>query len=215
MGTAGGAADADGIVPAGRVVTWLGQAVLAIDGHEGAQVPCGTCTACCSSGQFVLVEPDEAEALAAIPRGLLFPAPRRPRGHLLLGYDEDGRCPMLGPAGCSIYAVRPRACRAYDCRVLAAAGVDVAADGKPAIAARVVRWRFEVDDDEDRRRLAAIRAAADYLRRRAPDLPAEVRPPNATATAVVAVRLHARFLDDREPTLAEVIDWLRASSPPG
>ena len=120
---------------------------------------------------------------------------------------------MLGPAGCSIYRARPRACRAYDCRVLAAAGVDVSADGKPAIAARVARWRFEVDDDEDRRRLAAIRAAAAYLHRHAHDLPAEVRPPNETATAVVAVMLHGLFLDGGDPSLADAVDSLRAASP--
>jgi uncharacterized protein len=74
-------------VPAGRFSAWLGQI--------GADVPCGTCTACCTSSQFVHIEPDEAETLARIPRALLFPAPGRPKGHVLMGYDERGHCPMF------------------------------------------------------------------------------------------------------------------------
>src|SRR5262245_47949648 len=96
----------------------------ALRGERSSDVPCGGCTACCSSSQFVLIEPDEAETLAHVPGPLLFPAPGRPDGHVLLGYDDRGRCPMLGDDGCTIYAHRPRACRTYDCRVLAAAGVD-------------------------------------------------------------------------------------------
>ena len=93
-------------------------------GSGGSDVPCGTCTACCTSSQFVHIEPDERDALAHIPAELLFPAPGRPRGHVLLGYDERGHCPMLVDGACSIYAHRPRTCRTYDCRVFAAAGVD-------------------------------------------------------------------------------------------
>ena len=58
-------------------------------------MPCGTCTACCTSSQFVHIGPDEVDTLAHIPAELLFPAPRMPKGHVLLGYDERGHCPML------------------------------------------------------------------------------------------------------------------------
>ena len=58
----------------------------------------------------------------AHPAALRFPRPGRPKGHVVLGYDEHGRCPMLGDHGCTIYEHRPRTCRTYDCRVFAATG---------------------------------------------------------------------------------------------
>ena len=88
----------------------------------GSEVPCDGCTACCTSSQFVHIGPDETDTLARIPRRLLFPAPRLPAGHVLMGYDENGHCPMLVDGACSIYEHRPRTCRTYDCRVFPAAG---------------------------------------------------------------------------------------------
>src|SRR6476659_10784222 len=69
---------------AGDFSTWLSGMQAALRGDEDADVPCGTCTACCTSSQFVHIEPDEADALAHIPAALLFPAPRLPKGHVLL-----------------------------------------------------------------------------------------------------------------------------------
>ncbi len=80
----------------------------ALRGDGGTDVPCGTCTACCTSSQFVHIEPDETDTLAHIPADVLFPAPLAPRGHVLLGYDERGHCPMLVDNACSIYEHRPR-----------------------------------------------------------------------------------------------------------
>ncbi len=74
----------------------------AIRGERGSEVPCGSCTACCTSSQFVHIGPDETDTLARIPAALLFPAPRQPPGHVLLGYDERGHCPMLVDGRCSI-----------------------------------------------------------------------------------------------------------------
>ena len=90
--------------------------------------PCGGCTACCTSSQFVHIEPDETRTLSRIPAALLFPAPGLPRGHRLMGYDENGHCPMLVDATCSIYADRPRTCRTYDCRIFPAADIAVELD---------------------------------------------------------------------------------------
>jgi hypothetical protein len=146
-------------LPAGSFSAWRRAAVAAIEAGAASDVPCGTCTACCRSSQFVHVGPDEADALAHIPASLLFPAPGRPRGHLLLGYDERGRCPMLGDSGCTIYDHRPLACRVYDCRVFAAADVEPD-DHQPAIAAQVRRWRFSYPSDDDRREHDAVRAVA-------------------------------------------------------
>ena len=191
---------------------WLDGIDAALADGATADVPCGDCTACCTSHQFVLVEPDEAETLARIPSELLFAAPRRPTGHLLLGYDERGHCPMLHDGRCSIYEHRPRTCRTYDCRVLAAAEVDVAADGKPAIAEAVARWAFAARTETDAAELEAVRRAARYLERRVDDLPAELRPVTATQVAVTSVRLRGAFADaDAEPDPGDLGDVSSAS----
>jgi Fe-S-cluster containining protein len=146
-------------LPAGDFSAWLDGMQSALRGEGDSDVPCAGCTACCTSSQFVHIEPDEADTLAHIPPELLFPAPRMPRGHVLLGYDEHGHCPMLIDNRCSIYEHRPRACRTYDCRIFAATGVAVD-DDKPEIARRVRRWRFTYPTDADRTRQIALRAAA-------------------------------------------------------
>ena len=46
-----------------------------------------------------------------------------PKGNMLLGYDENGHCPMLIDDKCSIYEHRPITCRSYDCRIFPAAGI--------------------------------------------------------------------------------------------
>jgi len=142
---------------AGDFSEWLSSMQRALRGERDADVPCDGCTACCTSSQFVHVEPDETDALAHIPAKLLFPAPRLPAGHVILGYDERGHCPMLVDNRCSIYEHRPRTCRTYDCRLFAATGLALV--GKPAVAAQVARWRFSFPTAEDRERYEAVRAA--------------------------------------------------------
>lgn len=134
---------------------WLAELGAALSGEADMDVPCGDCTACCTSSQFVLVEPDDAAARGVIPAELLFPAPGLPDGHHLLGYDERGHCPMLVAGACSIYDARPRACRTYDCRVFTVTGIEPVDQPDIAAAAR----RFELPGDEPRRR--AIREAVD------------------------------------------------------
>jgi Fe-S-cluster containining protein len=185
---------------AGPFLVWLGEIGSAITGQGEADVACGECTACCRSGQFVLIEPDERDALAHIPAELLFPAPHLP-GHRVLGYDEQGRCPMLGDHGCTVYEHRPRTCRTYDCRVFAAAGV--VAD-KPLVAERAARWTFEHPTAEDERAHDAVRRAAEWLVVHGAELPEDVRPPHPTAVAVLAVQVHDVFLDG-DPGAAEVV----------
>jgi Fe-S-cluster containining protein len=119
------------------------------DGGEAA-VPCHGCTACCRSSQFVEISPDEASALAHIAPALLFPAPGRP-GFKVLGFDGRGHCPMLVDDRCSIYEDRPRACRTFDCRVFAAAGLEPDEAGKEALTRRIRRWRFTYADGAARR----------------------------------------------------------------
>jgi uncharacterized protein len=158
------------------------QAALRREGD--AEVPCGSCTACCTASQFVHIEPDETDALAHIPRALLFPAPRLPSGHVLMGYDERGHCPMLVDGACSIYQHRPRTCRTYDCRVFPATGLVPDGDEKVLIAERAARWEFGHPTDDDRRRHDALRATAAALLAERDDAP-------TTALAVRAVELQA------------------------
>lgn len=171
---------------AGRFSVWLDDMEAALRGERDADVPCGGCTACCQSSQFVHVEPDERDALAHIPAELLFPAPRLPEGHKVLGYDQHGRCPMLVDGGCSIYEHRPRACRTYDCRVFAAAGIEVD-ETQPAIAARVRRWVFTYDTAEDSALHDALRAAARFVVER------DDESLNANRRAVRAIEALDRF----------------------
>ena len=92
---------------AGDFSQWLTQMAAALRGERGSEVPCGDCTACCTASQFVHIAPNETDTLSHIPKELLFAAPRLPRGHKLLGYDDRGYCPMLIDGACSIYAHRP------------------------------------------------------------------------------------------------------------
>ena len=173
-------------LPAGRFSTWLDRI--------GADVPCGTCTACCTSSQFVHIDPDERDTLARIPKSLLFPAPGLPKGHVVMGYDERGHCPMFVDGACSIYEHRPRACRTYDCRVFPAAGLEPDHDGRAKIAEQVRRWRFDFPEPVDETLHAAVRAAAVYLRANAHLLPGLV-PSNSTQLAFLAVRLRELFFE--------------------
>src|SRR6188472_2922602 len=148
-------------LPAGDVGAWVVQMQEAIRDAGESTVPCNGCTACCRSSQFVHIGPDETDTLAHIPRELLFPAPRLPRGHVVLGYDERGHCPMLVDDRCSIYAHRPNACRTYDCRVFAAAGIGMDDDDRP-VAQQARRARFSTPPSDERSRLGAVLAAARF-----------------------------------------------------
>lgn len=176
-----------GHLDAGRLGPWLERMREALAGGAVTDVPCGTCVACCSSRQFVHVEPDEIDALAHIPAELRFAAPGAPAGVVVLPYDANGRCPMLGEHGCTIYDHRPRTCRVYDCRIFTAAGI-VPDDDQPLIAERVRRWRFRVSAD-DRAQLEAVRATAAVIAR--PDAHPDGRVPvRASHRAAMAVALH-------------------------
>ena len=178
---------------AGDFASWLSGAQRAIRGETTADVPCGVCTACCTSSQFIHIRPEETATLARIPQALLFPAPRLPKGHVLMGYDQHGHCPMFVDGGCSIYEDRPTTCRTYDCRVFPAAGLQ-ADDDKVLIAAQAVRWSFTYATDADRVTHDAVRAAAafvDHHRDELSDTPLAI---NATQLAVLAIELHDLFV---------------------
>jgi Fe-S-cluster containining protein len=176
-------------VAAGDFSAWLVDIRAAISGDGGADVPCGGCTACCMSSQFVHIAPDETDTLAHIPTGLLFPAPRLPRGHVLMGYDQRGHCPMLVDNRCSIYEHRPRTCRTYDCRVFAAAGIEPDND-KVLIAQRVREWQFSYSNASGRQQHQAVRAAAAYLAEHSNGAASA----SATGLALSAIEAHDRFI---------------------
>ena len=170
-------------------------------GERDAAVPCGDCTACCTSTQFVHIAPDEIETLARIPKALRFAAPRMPRGHVVLGFDERGHCPMLVDGACSIYEHRPRTCRTYDCRVFPAAGIEDDDASKHHIARRARRWRFDHATPNDDTRHAAAAAAATFLQEHAEGIAERDRPLTTTQLAVLAVEIHDLFLDQRASAL--------------
>jgi uncharacterized protein len=151
------------VLAAGNFSAWLTGMRAALEGEGDAVVPCAGCTACCTSSQFVHIAPDETDTLAHIPPELLFPAPRLPRGHVVLGYDERGHCPMLLDGSCSIYEHRPRTCRVYDCRIFPAAGLEVDGEDKVAISGQARRWRFSYPSAADEAAHDAVRAAAASL----------------------------------------------------
>jgi hypothetical protein len=188
---------------AGEFTAWLHEVRAAIRGEGETEVACGSCVACCSSSQFVHIAPDERDSLAHIPQALLFPAPGAPRGHVLMGYDEHGRCPMLRAEGCSIYEHRPRTCRTYDCRVFAAAGLVPDEPGKEAIARRAARWRFDHDDERSVVLHAAVKASAEFVRAHAREL-GDDAPHTMTQTAVAAVELAALFEVSSTPAVDAV-----------
>ena len=165
---------------------WLRDMGAALNGEVDADVPCGPCTACCASSQFVHVAPTDLDALAAIPAALLFPAPGLPEGHQLLGYDEQGRCPMLTDHRCSIYDARPQTCRTFDCRIFAATGVEPDPE-KPLIARKVTDWRIDTPTERDRIELKALRAAAAFAADAQNAERYDGLPRSPTGVAVVAV----------------------------
>jgi uncharacterized protein len=195
------AANDNGELEAGTFSAWMMETQAAIRGERAADVPCDGCTACCTSSQFVHIAPDETDTLSRIPAELVFPAPLMPRGHVLLGYDERGHCPMLIDNQCSIYEHRPRTCRTYDCRVFPATAVGIDDDpAKALVARRVARWRFSFATPVDRLRHDAARAAATYLVERGDIFPDGAVPVTATQRAVLAIEIHDVFLQRDDAT---------------
>ena len=185
---------------AGFFGAWLTAARASLRGEgRGLDVPCGDCVGCCTSSLFIHIGPEEADALSVIPARLLVRAPGRPRGHRMLGFAADGSCPMLKDRACSIYPRRPRTCRDYDCRMLAAAGLDAGEDA-PVINDRVRAWVFSYESDAERRAHDAVRAAAAFVRDRRDCFPGGLAPSASTDIAVLAVKVYPVFLETpRDP----------------
>jgi Fe-S-cluster containining protein len=181
-------------LPAGEFSSWLGRTRRAQIEEHGADVPCGACTACCKSSYFIHIGPEESQTLGRIPKKLLFKAPGLPEGNVLLGYDEKGHCPMLVDDKCSIYEHRPQTCRAYDCRVFTAAGIEAGDSKKQRINQRIRRWKFSYPAPGDSNEHSAVQAAAMFLQERADCFPDGVVPNNPTQLAVLAIKVYDAFV---------------------
>jgi len=179
---------------AGGFSDWLrGTETSFRSGKGGADVPCGTCTACCRSSLFIHINPEETETIRRIPRALLFPAPGLPEGNLFMGYDDNGRCPMLFDDKCSIYEHRPQTCRDYDCRLFAATGVPIDRATQPDIARRVQEWVFKYEAEGSREEHAALQEAAAFLQKNKSLFPQGSLPTHPGRLAILAVRVYRLF----------------------
>jgi hypothetical protein len=181
-------------LPAGSFSEWLRTMRAALAGDGGMDVACGDCVGCCTSSYYIKIRAKESGALAAIDPRNLEPEPTA-AGDRLMGYAENGHCHMFVNGGCSIYADRPETCRAYDCRVFAAAGLLAGGDDKSAINDRVSRWRFDYPSAADRAEQDAVRAAASYLRQHPVRFPNGRVPSRPSDIAVLAVKTYRVFLD--------------------
>jgi Fe-S-cluster containining protein len=185
-------------IAADEFSSWLAATRENLITRTGASVPCGECTACCRSSQFVHIEPDETSTLARIPADLLFPAPGWPAGTWVLGYDRQGHCPMLRDNRCSIYEDRPRTCRNYDCRVFAVTGTNPSEDDKGDISARVERWKFDCHGPQAWHEYLAVQAAARFLHQHAAEFPQPL-PASSTQLALLALKVYTVFSQFADP----------------
>lgn len=190
--------NADIFISAGMFGPWLKLIRNLSSPHQeqkGMNVPCGDCVACCTSFYFIHIRPDEDATLSKIPKELLFDAPGLPEGHMVMGFDEEGACPMFMEGECSIYSVRPVSCRQYDCRIFSATELKPE-DHRSLIAKQASGWAFELTNQEDELHLHAIREAAKFLLKYACKFSPGFLPGSTTQLAVFAINLSELFLED-------------------
>jgi Fe-S-cluster containining protein len=144
---------------------------------------------------FIHIKPEETQTLQRIPRELLFPAPGLPKGHMLMGYDDQGQCPMLVGDTCSIYEYRPQTCRDYDCRIFAATGVLVDPRTQTEIANRVKAWAFDYADEASREEHRIVQRAAAFLQDNTDLFPPGSIPAYPVQLAALAVRIYRVLVD--------------------
>ncbi len=184
----------DNEIPAGGFSLWLDQTRQKQKTGQAVDVPCGVCRACCTSSYFIHIKPHETKTISKIPAELMFPAPGLPRGNVLLGYNEKGHCPMFVDNKCSIYDYRPVTCRTYDCRILAAAGLDLG-DDRGLISRQVSRWKFSFNEKQDLEKYNAVQAAAGFISQHAASFPAGFIPVNIPQRALMAVKVYEVFMN--------------------
>ncbi len=181
-------------VDAGDFADWLDHTLRGLHSGTTTPVPCGDCRGCCTSGYFIPLTPSDSAAVMAIPAQLLSPAPGMPPGYQVLGRTAQGACPMLEHNNCGIYPARPQACRAYDCRVFAAAGMAAGTDSFSRINARVRAWRFSYGSHHAQATHQAVQAAARFMQEKASAFPGGRVPRRPDELALLALKVHPVFL---------------------
>lgn len=188
--------------------SWLYQIRKAQHSHKGMDVSCGNCRACCTSSYFIHIRQNESKTLARIPNELLFPVPGAKNGDVLLGFNEQGHCPMFIENQCSIYNNRPQTCRDYDCRIFPATGLSED-DSKPKIVAQSNRWQFQFADEGDYNNINALREAAKFILDNKEKFPQGFVPINPTQQAVLALKVYEVFLSNTPGPAIETGDQNR------
>jgi Fe-S-cluster containining protein len=121
-------------------------------------VPCDGCTACCH--QRVKISPAR-ESIDELSQHL--DVVRDAHGYCLRRRD-DGACIHLGPEGCTVYAHRPLACRAFDCRIFALPGNGASFSVSEDRKHTTPLWEFDIRSKRDALiRDAFILGAAPWL----------------------------------------------------
>lgn len=85
---------------------------------EGLHFTCTRCGLCCRGpGEVWFTQEERADALAAVSdtpmEAELLRRWRASGAHEVLDVAAGQACPLLGPDGCTIQAVKPRQCRTY------------------------------------------------------------------------------------------------------
>ena len=102
---------------------------------------------------------------------------------------------MLNVKRCSIYEHRPLTCRAYDCRIFAAAGILAGGEDKAAINQRIQRWEFRYPSISDRVEHLAVQAAASFVQKHASAFPGGRVPTEPGQLAILAIKTYRIFLE--------------------
>lgn len=199
---------------AGDFLGWMHDTLASFSSGMGNAVACGDCRACCRAGYFIPVRHDEHSTRRAIPTRLLVaPIGGQEQGSRLIATRRSGDCALLLDGDCSIYAQRPQACRDYDCRLFAAAGIS---SGVERVDLRVRRWRFAYPTAESRLAHQATRAVARFMLNNTEAFPGGRVPTRPADVAVAALKAHRVLLPSaeqpataREAALA-IIDVCRA-----
>ncbi len=178
---------------AGEFSIWLDEFTQTMRGIGSGTVPCGDCVACCTSSKFIHIRPTDTDSLNVIPREIMFPAPGLPKGHYLLGYNENGCCPMFQEGKCSIYESRPETCKQYDCRVFAATG-GLTNQESPDINKQISTWEFGYSTKASEEAQKAVIAAMRFLTENAMKFPEGYMPKSESQLAAMAIRVHAEFI---------------------
>jgi len=196
-------------IPAGCFTSWLRRTRSLMIKENGSVVNCGSCNVCCTSSYFIHIRPEETRTLSKINKNLLFPAPGLPKGNLLMGHFQNGKCPMMVNNRCSIYAYRPLTCRIYDCRIFAAARILAGDENQAQINQRIKNWKFSYPTPSDRAAHSAVQAAAAFIMDHADCFPNESVPTNPSQLAILALKVYTVFLGDSparsNPEIAKAI----------